>query len=83
MTHPVDEAKAVGVFCLDISKAFDTVAPSILLEMLRAYGLDRCTLYWVKKWLDGWDQRVVMMGAKSSWWAVTGCVPQGLEVSLV
>lgn len=49
MTHPVDEAKAVDVFCLDISKAFDIVAPSVLLEILRAHGLDRCTLHWVKR----------------------------------
>jgi len=34
----VDEAKAVDVFCLDISKAFDIVAPSIVLELLRAHG---------------------------------------------
>lgn len=38
VTHLVDEAKAVDVFCLDISKAFDIVAPSIVLELLRAHG---------------------------------------------
>jgi len=53
VTHLVDERKAVDVVCLDFSKAFDTVSHSIFLEKLVAHGLKRCTLCWVKKWLDG------------------------------
>jgi len=49
----VDQGKAVDVIYLDFSKAFDTVSHSILLEKLAAHGLERCTLCWVKKWLDG------------------------------
>ena len=57
-TSLVDEGKAVDVVYLDIvyldfSKAFDTVSHSILLEKLAAHGLDKCTLCWVKNWLDG------------------------------
>ena len=48
-----DEGKAVDVACLDFSKAFDTVSHSVLLEKLAAHGLDKCTLRWVKNWLDG------------------------------
>jgi len=49
----VDEGKAVDVIYLDFSKAFDTVSHRILLEKLSVHGLDRCTLCWVKNWLNG------------------------------
>ncbi|GAB0175604.1 hypothetical protein GRJ2_000025600 [Grus japonensis] len=60
-----------------LSKAFDTISHSILLEKLAAHGLDGCTLHWVKNWLDDRAQRVVVDGVTSSRWPVTGGVPQG------
>jgi len=63
-----------GMFCLtnliylvylDFNKAFKTTSHSTLLKKL-ACGLDRCTLCWVKNWLDGWAQRVLMNEVKSS-----------------
>ncbi|RMB92607.1 hypothetical protein DUI87_30916 [Hirundo rustica rustica] len=69
--------RAVDVVYLDFSKAFDTVSHSTLLDKQAACGLDRSTLCWVRNWLDGWAQRVVVNGAACSWQPVTGGVPQG------
>ncbi|GAB0192936.1 centrosomal protein of 89 kDa [Grus japonensis] len=69
----------VDVVCLDFSKAFNTISHSILLKKLAAHGLDRCTLRWVKNWLEGQAQRVVVNGVKASWLPVTKWSFPGLE----
>ncbi|RMC06334.1 hypothetical protein DUI87_15765 [Hirundo rustica rustica] len=67
VTHLVDAGRAVDVVYLDFNRAFDTVSHSTVLDKLAARGLDRSTLCWVRNWLDGRAQRVVVNGAASSW----------------
>ena len=45
VTCLVDGGKALDVIYQELSKTFDSVSHSILLEKLAAHGLDRCTPY--------------------------------------
>ena len=57
-----DENKQIDNVYLDIKKAFDTITHERLLLKLEKYGIDGELLSWVKDFLNGRRQRVILNG---------------------
>lgn len=73
----MDNGKFNSVVFLDLSKAFDTVDHSILIQKLRLYGLSVQTLKWFESYLTDRTQCCSINGHFSSFKKIKCGVPQG------
>ena len=67
----------VDVIYLDFQKAFDKVPHQRLLIKLKSHGIGESVVNWVRDWLSGRKQRVVVEGEESSSRPVISGVSQG------
>ena len=76
-SHALDEGKEVRTVFFDISKAFDRVWHKGLLFKIESLGIKGNLLLWVKSYLSGRKQRVVINGKQSTVLELKAGVPQG------
>ena len=66
----------LGIF-IDLSKAFDTVNQNILLEKLKAYGIQYENLKWFRSFLSNRKQSISYSGSKTEMKIDKFGAPQG------
>jgi hypothetical protein len=54
----LERGESVGVLLLDLSAAFDTLDPPLLLEKLKRLNFSNNTVNWIKSFMSTWSQRV-------------------------
>lgn len=75
--NEVDDKKLVGAVFMDLSRAFDTVSHSVLIEKLKSYGLNRGVVAWFGDYLFCRTQVVEVDTTLSTPFQLTSGVPQG------
>lgn len=62
---------------VDYAKAFDSIPLCLLIKKLEAYGISGCLLNFLRSFLLGRSQRVIVNGSLSATYPTTSGVPQG------
>ena len=75
--NALNNNETVGTLFLDLSKAFDLVNHTILLQKLKLYKVEGHALKWFSSYLSGRSQKVCVNGNLSDPQNITAGVPQG------
>ena len=73
----LEKGEYVGVICMDLSKAFDTINHNLLLEKLKAYGFSHNALSFMLSYLKKRSHKVNINNNFSTWEEIIAGVPQG------
>ena len=79
----VNDCGQVDMLVLDFAKAFDTVAHARLLAKVKSYGITNGLQNWLRSFLEGRTQKVVIDGETSDAAAVKSGVPQRSVLGLL
>ena len=73
-----DKKEKVGLFLMDLSKAFDCIPHELMIAKLNAYGFEKPALKLIYSYLKDRKQRVKIKNIEySSWKDILNGVPQG------
>ena len=73
----LDKKENIGMFMMDLSKAFDCIPHELLIAKLHSYGFSKESLKFTYSYLKGRNQWVKINSNYSSWREILNGVPQG------
>ena len=75
----VDSEQSIGILSTDMSKAFDSLHPSLMINKLKAYGFseESLSLIMMRSYFTNRQNRVKLNGVTSSWKDAVRGYPQG------
>ena len=77
LNKSLDKREKVGLFMMDLSKAFDCIPHDLLIAKLCSYGFDKNSLKFIYSYLKGRKQKVKLNAEYSYWKEILNGVPQG------
>ena len=77
MNISLDKREKIGIFMMDLSKAFDCIPHELLIAKLYAYGFGNKSLKLIYSYMKGRSQRVNINTEYSTWKHILNGVPQG------